>query len=891
MDNRPDPDQLLEAIVSKAHHEEKGKLKIFLAYAAGVGKTYAMLDEAHEQLKLGKDVVVGYIEPHTRPETTALLKGLPAIAPMKVRYKNMMLNEFDLQSAIKRKPEIILVDELAHTNIESCRNRKRYQDIEELLDNGIDVYTTVNIQHIESLNDIVEELTHVVVRETVPNYIFDHAEMIKLVDIEPEELLSRLREGKIYKSDRVESAMQNFFSLNNLRLLRELALRKATDRVSSVNSRISSDKENKLSSKYLVCISSAPSSAKCIRWTARMAENLHSEFIALHVETSDSAYYSQKQHDDLRLNMELAARLGAQIVTISGESIADAIVEYVQVSGIHNIVIGRNKKSSLLSLLKRNLEDVLISRFEDVEVHIVADSETKGKLKPHGLYSFKKGLQFSWVDTLKTIGLMVVATLLCKALTIIEIDDHNVIMVYLLSVLIISRVTRGFFYGITGAIISVLAFNFFFVEPVYTFSVTGASYPVTFAIMLIVALITSTLINRIKLQAKQSAFREKRTEILYEINKKLLKTRGLENIVELIMDYIVNVFGKSVIFYFDKPEKENSFSVKQAPSDDIVDFLEERNERAVANWVYMNKKRAGCGTDTLAAAKAFYMPILSQNHIVGVIGLSQLSGEKLNHDSRAFLRMISTLVAMAIERQNLSDEQKKIAIEAEKDTMRSNLLLAISHDLRSPLTSILGASSVLMEDGIKMDEPTKNQLLKNIQSDAGWLIRMVENLLSVTKISDGNINLNKVSEAVEEIVEEAVVRVKGKYKDCNLFVQVPEELLIIPMDGTLIEQVIINLLENAILHSGNRDISVTIEKQIDGVEFTVSDKGRGIPEDDLEGIFDGYFTSGQPTADSTRGLGIGLSICKAIVNAHGGYIYAQNLKPCGAKFSFVLPME
>jgi len=891
-DKRPDPDLLLKSI-SINENKKTGKLKIFLGYAAGVGKTYAMLDEAKGQLKSGVDVVVGYVEPHTRPETLHLLEGLPALLPKKVQYKNLQLSEFDLETALKRKPDLILVDELAHTNAYGVRNKKRYQDIEELLNAGIDVYTTVNVQHIESLNDVVEGIAKIPVRETIPDYIFDHADIVKLIDIDPEELLERFEEGKIYRPDRAATAMNNFFTKENLRLLREIALRKATERISHENQSEYNQTNKTINSRFLVCIGPSPSSAKCIRWTARTAEAFHAPWTVLYVETPESMSFTEEQNKNISSHLELAAKLGAQIVSLSGNDIATSVAEYARIYGITNIVVGKSRsKKTLKSLFDIDFEDKLISLMLNTEIYIIPDNATAKPFKTQKVIHWRSNLVFSWGDTLKSFGMLVLATLLALGVREVGVGDLNIIMVYILSVLIISRITVGYLYGVTASVLSVLTYNFLFVEPYFTFNAIQAGYPMTFLIMLLVALFTSALMVRIKTQAKMAAAREQKTEVLYEINKKLLVTRGITNIIELTNQYITKLYERSIIFYGEDPINEKPGSLTQALSDTDAAFLHTPDEQAVAHWVFVNKKRAGAGTDTLMGAGAFYMPILSQGNVLGVLGISCANGIKLNHDNRVFLRMIASLVAMALERQHLSDEQRQIMIEAEKESMRGNLLRAISHDLRTPLTAISGASSAILENKKTMDEQTHDKLVMGIKEDSLWLIRMVENLLSVTRISEASMNVAKTSEAVEEIVSEAVSRVRSKFNGCNITVKVPNELLFVPMDATLIEQVIINLLENAIKHSqqGSK-IELTVKKTNQSAVFEVSDNGEGIPVQELPTLFDGYSSGKNRSADSSRGMGIGLSICRSIIKAHNGRIEAKNKTGGGAILQFVLPLD
>lgn len=866
--------------------KRKGRLKIFLGYAAGVGKTYSMLDDAHEKMNSGIDVAVGYLEPHTRPETLLKLEGLPVLPPREIVDKNVHLKEFDLDAALERKPEIILVDELAHENPSEMRNKKRYQDVEELLNAGIDVYTTLNIQHLESLNDIVQTITKVTVKETIPDYIFDNADTVEIIDFSPDELLKRFEEGKIFRPTRAETALKFFFTKENLRLLRELAMRKAANRISQDNQTELGAAEKTVGTKLLACVSPSPSSAKLIRWTARTAEAFHAPWVAVYI---DDMIYDDEA--DILTNLDLAKRLGAEVVRLNGHDIAATIAEYAKISGITNIVIGKHRsKKSIMDLFETDFEDKLLSLLPNVEIHIIQGAPKKTYRRKRRI-KLSGNMYFSWIDAFKTAGILAAATLLSQWLRTIGIGDQNVIMVFILSVLVVSRITMGHLFGLAASLLSVLLFNFFFTVPYFTFNAIQPGYPVTFLIMLLAALITSTLTVRIKSEVRLSVEREHRTKLLYEINKKLLRTRGLENIVAMTNEYITKLLDRSVIFYTEDPENDAPGYFMESYSDLDATFMHKEEERAAAHWVFVNKKRAGSGTDTLAGAGAFYTPIISQAKVLGVIGISCAKGA-LDQDNRLFLRMMTSLVASALERQSLSDEQRKIVIESEKEKMRSNLLRAISHDLRTPLTGILGSSSAILENGDSLDKATHDKLILNIKEDSQWLIRMVENLLSVTRIKEGTMNVAKSPEAAEEIVAEATSHIRKRFPERKIGVKVPDELLMVPMDGTLIVQVLINLLENAIRHSSDEStVNVDVKKENQYAIFEVRDYGEGISAEDFPYLFESYVPSGDRSVDSSRGIGIGLSICMSIIKAHNGKLEAENKSEGGAVFRFKLPLE
>ncbi len=890
-EHRPDPDTLLLNLHAKDNHH-LGKLKIFFGYAAGVGKTYAMLDDAQEQLKSGINVLVGYVEPHTRPETMNLLQGLPQLAPKNILYRNITLHEFDIDEALRLKPDLILVDELAHTNAEGVRNKKRYQDIEELLNAGINVYTTVNVQHIESLNDVVENITNVRVKETLPDYIFDEADKIKLIDIEPDELLRRLENGKIYQADRAIIAMKSFFTSENLKLLREVAIRKVADRLSNENQTVCRSAEKMANTKMLVCIGPSPSSAKCIRWTARAAEDFHAHWMALYVESIESDQLTSEQQRNLRENMDLAESLGGEIVTLTGYDIAITVSEYAKLAGISNIVVGKSRnKKTLKNIFQEDFEDKLINLLPNVEIHIIPGPNIHHDFKASPEKISQGKVHITIKDSLKTLGLLVIATLISLVLRGVDIGDQNIIMTYILSVLLVSRITAGHFYGIVASLASVSIFNFLFTEPLYTFNAIQSGYPITFIFMLLVAIITSTLTVRIKTQTKLAVQRERRTEVLYEINKKLLVTRGLKQIMALTNEYIVNLFQRSVVFIYENPEGGTDGVVLAAPHDIDGSILNSPDEKAVAHWVFVNQKRAGAGTDTLMGSAAFYMPMISQGKVLAVMGISCERGS-LNQNTRQFLRMIASQVSMALERQYLSDEQNRNILNVEKEKMKSNLLRAIAHDLRTPLSGILGASSVISENKDTLDHATLDKLNLDIQEEVQWLIRMVENLLSVTRINEGESKVKKTPEAAEEVVAEAVSRIRKRFPHHRVEVSVPKDLLIVPMDGTLIAQVLINLIENAIKHTSvTVPVEITLKKVEDMAVFEVIDHGTGISEEDFPYLFTSYVPNGHKSADSSRGMGIGLSICMTIIKAHRGTMKAANREEGGAVFTFTLPLE
>lgn len=648
--------------------------------------------------------------------------------------------------------------------------------------------------------------------------------------------------------------------------------------------------------KVLVCIGSSPSSVKCIDRAAKMAKDFGTNLTAVYVESEEQYYLNENDKKILHSNIEYASSLGAEVVTLYGHDIAFSIGEYAKRTGITNIVIGKSRnKRNIFHFSKKSLENKLISLLPDAKIYLISDREISrayrtDQHKKQELILYKQ--EFAGRDFLITFVSLLIAVIISVFLEFLHVENENMIMMFILAILIISRVTEGCIYGIISSLLSVFIFNCFFTKPYFRFLAIRKSDGIALIIMLVVSLTTYTLTARAKAQARFAAEREKRTEILYEINKKLLITTGIINIVHLTNEYIIKIFQRTVIFFIQDPYEGGKGIITEYKDGRSTETIVSDNEKSVVHWVFEEQKRAGAGTDIYPEAEFFYNPVVSGGVVLGVVGLSCEDNSYLDQNNRLFLRMINSLVAMALERQQLSDKQKIILIQSEKEKMRSNLLRAVSHDLRTPLTGILGASSTVLENYDTLDKATILGLLANIKEESQWLIRMVENLLSVTRINGGLSEVKKHPEAAEEIVASAIGRIRKRFKGCKINVKVPEELLIVPMDGTLIEQVIINLLENAIKHSGiDTEIYVDVKKEQDMAIFEVSDNGEGIGEDDLPYLFSDFLPSDKKISDSTGGMGIGLPICRSIIKAHNGKMEAGNKKNGGAVFRFILPLE
>lgn len=886
---RQDPDQLLKAILNDTSKQKRGKLKIFFGYAAGVGKTYAMLQAAHQAKERGVDVVSGYIEPHARPQTMALLNGMEQLPVTQVYYGEITLREFDIDGALKRKPQLILVDELAHTNAEGSRHAKRYQDVQELLNAGIDVYTTVNVQHIESLNDTVASITGVLVRERIPDSVFDQADQVELVDIEPAELLERMASGNIYREDQAQRAAVNFFTVENLTALREIALRRCADRVNLLteNARIQSRGDYHTDEHILVCLSSSPSNAKIIRTAARMARAFRGSFTALFVETPATAEMSDDDKKWLRENMRLAQQLGAHIETSYGEDVPYQIAEFARLSGVSKIVIGRSTAARKSIFSKPTLTERLISDAPNLDIHVIPDASVGNTYQKRA----NKTLRITAMpvrDVAKSILVLLSATLIGYAFYTLGFSEANIVSVYIFGVLVISVITTNRFCGVAASIVSVLVFIFFFTVPRFTFHFNDPNYLVTFPIMFMVALLTGSLATRLKDNAKQSARAAYRTKILFETNQLLQKEFDEQSVVKATAGQLLKLLKKDIVIYLSDGKKLADPIIFRTPDSDQCELVSE-NEEAVAAWVLRNNKHAGATTDTLSSANCLYLAIRVNQQVYGVVGIA-MNGIPLDSFENSVLLSILGECALALENIKNAREKEEAAILAKNEQLRANLLRAISHDLRTPLTSISGNANNLLANYQKMDDATRKRTFTDIYDDSMWLINLVENLLAVTRIEGGQVHLTQSVELMDEVITEALRHINRKSKEHTIRVSSSEELILARIDAKLIVQVIINLVDNAVKYTpAGSVIEIHTEKDAHWVIVSVSDNGPGIPDEQKSHVFDMFYSGANKIADSRRSLGLGLSLCKTIVTAHGGTISVADNHPRGTVFLFTIP--
>lgn len=866
---------------------ERGKLTVFLGAAAGVGKTFAMLESARERLAEGTDVVVGLVETHGRVETEDLLLGLQVISPHIYDYRGKTFPEMDLDVLLARRPELVVVDELAHTNISGSRHSRRYQDVEELLAAGISVYTTLNIQHLESLNDIVAQITGVTVQETVPDRILDEASQIQLVDVPPEELLQRLKDGKVFVPELAAEAMHRFFRPGNINALRELALRFTARRV-----------DHQLESymrvhgiagpwptgeRVMVCVSSSPFSAQLIRVAFRMAQGLQTEWLAVSVETAGSFPSSEIEKDRLAKNLRLAEELGAETVTLTGNDIAEAILELARKRNVSQIIIGKPLHSRLWNWLHGSVVNKVIGRSKGISVHVIPGKVQQVQEK----HSFgRKRNTFSYAPyfwaLLMMAGLTVAVSPFKSSLGLV-----NIALIFLLPVLI-SASKWGAGPAFVASVAGVVTFDFFFVPPRLSFTVADVRYLISFAIFLLVGLITGTLSTRLKRQVNHSRQREARVAALYALSRDIAAVHDLDFVLESVARKVADTIEGKVGLLLPNPGGSLQLKASSNPSDES--FVDE-HELTVAVWVFENGQKAGKGTETLGAAVGFYLPLFTAQGVQGVLAICLNDPDKgFQPEQLRLLEAFASLAAMAVNKIKLTEQAREAQTLAESEKLRTALFNSLSHDLRTPLASIIGAVTGLLEGENVYSPAARRDLLQTIQQGATRMNRFVGNLLDMARLESGMLRLNKEWCDVQDIVGVALSRMGESISTRPLTVKIEPDLPLVQADFVLIEQVFVNLLDNALKYSEPcSDIFISARRAGKQIEVAVADRGTEIPEDDLGRIFDKFYRLKSPLQVS--GTGLGLSICKGIIEAHGGKIWAANSPDGGAVITFILPLS
>jgi two-component system sensor histidine kinase KdpD len=884
INSRPNPDELLARVKAEEAGAHRGKLKIFFGYAAGVGKTYAMLLAARRERDAGVDIVIGYVEPHARPETEALLQGLDAVAPREIPYRGVTVREFDLDAALARHPRAILVDELAHTNVEGSRHAKRWQDVQELLAAGIDVWTTLNVQHVESLNDVIAQITGVVVRETLPDSVLGQADEIELIDITPEELIERLQAGKVYLPVQAERALVSFFQKSNLVALREMSLRQAANRLRREVDAARQAKAVQVpwatNERLLVCVGPSPTSAKLIRTAKRMADAFGAEWLAVAVETRGDSQHSAARQK-ITHHLQLAERLGAETHTLVGEQVAETILECARSRNVTKIVVGKTRDPWWKRWLG-TVVDRLLDKSGDIDIYVIR-GEPEAKHPPGAPPRLSP---IRWSHYLATAVIVIVCGLLGWLSHALQHAEANIVMVFLLGVAFVAtRFGRG--PAIAASIVSVLAFDFFFVPPRFSFTVSDAHYLLTFAVMLGIGLLISTLAARMKEQLRASQDQERRTAALYRFTKQLTEIAGVEFLVQAAGQQLGQIFSGEVVLYL-REGKEPIFlrfggetSIARHPVNAVV-----------AQWVADHDQVAGAGTDTLPNATALFVPLTGSQRTVGVLGIKPANPERmLDPDQRRLLETCASLIALSIERDQFVIQAQEAELQVQAEQLRNSLLSSVSHDLRTPLAAIAGAGSSLVANSLP--ECSRRELAQSIVDESHRMNRLIDNLLDMTRLQAGGVVLNKQWHVLEEIIGSARSRLRQELVDHDISVSIPADFPLVNVDGLLLEQVFVNLLENAARYTpkGSR-LEITAREQPGVVVICLADNGPGLPHGTEKRVFEKFFRATSGVApDQRRGVGLGLTICQSIMEAHRGAIEARNRPEGGAEFTLTLPMR
>ncbi|MBR8509497.1 DUF4118 domain-containing protein [Burkholderia cenocepacia] len=917
--NRPDPDQLLDKLQRDEEKQRRGQLKIFFGASAGVGKTYAMLQAARQRVQEGVDVVIGIVETHGRSETAALLDGLDVLPPARIDYRGRPLAEFDLDGALARAPQLILVDELAHSNVQGARHLKRWQDVYELLDAGIDVYTTVNVQHLESLNDVVGAITGIRVWETVPDRVFDAADEVTLVDLPAEELLERMRDGKVYLAQQAERAVRNFFRKGNLIALRELALRRTADRVDAQMREYRADRSIQriwqARERLLVCVGPGPEAPTLVRAAARLAASLKADWIAVYVETPRLQRLPDARRQRTLDALKLAAELGAETATLAGADAVAALIGYAKVRNVSKLVAGGSPKVGLVRRFARPFGEQLAERAGDVDLMLIrASASDETRAAPLDARAR------DWRDAFAQSGThrspprhYAYAAAICAAITVVasvvsgRLDLTNLVMLYLLGV-VFSAVRLGRGPGVLQSFLSVAAFDFFFVPPRMSFSVSDTQYLLTFFGMLLTSLVISHLTSTLTRQASVAQRRERRTGAIYAMARELGAALTTEQIVEIGSRHVGEVFRARVAFLL--PDSADQVRQKIEEPDAAVTLTGAELDSDVGQWVYDQQKPAGRGTDTLPATAALYLPLKAPMRTRGVLAVASREPRELEvPEQQRMLDAFAAQIALALERVHYVEIARDALVNMESERLRNSLLSAISHDLRTPLTTIVGFSSMLANGRAAAQTgdaaaaarlaQREGELVDAIHDEALRMTGIVTNLLDMARLQAGSLQLKRQWSLLEETVGAALAACRRVLARHPARVALPADLPLLQMDAVLMERLFTNLFENAAKYTPpDTSLDIGAERVTeDGQPFVrvhVDDHGPGLPAGMETRIFD-KFTRGEKES-ATPGIGLGLAICRAIVEAHGGKIGALNRTApdghvTGARFWFTLPVD
>lgn len=888
-DTRPDPDRLLADVQRDEARAKRGRLRIFFGASAGVGKTFSMLEAARTARAAGTDIVVGYIEPHGRPETERLLEGLEQLTTVPVRYRGVTRREFDLDAALRRRAAITLVDELAHTNLiegePAPRHAKRWQDIEEMLEAGLDVWTTLNVQHVESLNDVIASITGVRQQETVPDRVLEDASEIELIDLPPEDLLERLRTGKVYVPEQVGAALERFFRRPNLLALRELALRQTADRVDAAAREYAGRERGSrpwlARERFLIGVGPDDQGEELVRFGKRFADALDAEWIVVAVETPPLLRLGEAERNRRIEVLRLAESLGAEAVTLDGPTAASVLLQYARTRNVTRVVVGEPKRRGLRALWRRSTVLGLLAHAKGIDVSVIARREPvrqasapqRIRLEPPAVHWDRYG----WAAAI---------TAACTGIAVLMdpfFHGANLVMVYLLGAAIAGlRLGRG--PATLTAVLNVICFNFFFVPPRLTFAVANVQYIVTFVVMLAVALTIATLMANVRMQNRVAGARERRTALLYAMSRELAGTRGADSMVRVSVRHVGETFASRAAVLLpdaagrlDAPASAGEEATFRAP------------DLSIAQWVFDHGRPAGLGADALPGAPAIYLPLTGSERTLGVLAVLPSNRRRvLLPEQRHLLETFAGQIALAIERARLAETAEAARISAETEALRNTLLASISHDLRTPLAVITGASTALADPALTIEPEARAALARSIAARARDMSELISNVLDLMRFESGQVPLRRRWETLDDLVGLALGRVEPRLGTRRVSVELAADLPPLYVDAVLVTQVLANLLENAVKHTPDGTQVRIVGHAGDGqVTIAVEDDGPGLPPGDPDRLF-AKFQRGRNEGD-VPGAGLGLAICRAVVHAHGGRISAGNRDSGGARFVIALP--
>lgn len=881
-DGRPDPDELLGRVKADEERRGKGALKIFFGASPGVGKTYAMLESAHRLRKEGKDVLVGCVETHGRSQTAALLRGLEILPMRAVDYRGATLREFDLEAALLRRPGILLLDELAHTNAPGGLHKKRWQDVMDLLDAGIDVHTTLNVQHVESLNDVVREVTQIRVRETVPDKVLERANELELVDLPPDDLLQRLEEGNVYVAEQAARAKDRFFRRGNLLALRELALRQTAQHVGTDVREYRNEHAIETTwasgERVLVAVGPAPASAGLVRAARRMADRLRAPWIAVCVE-STTPDLPPAARARLDANLGLAADLGATVLRLTSDHIARALIDCAVKQNVTRILIGKPTHSRLRDFVRGSLLDAVVRSSGNIDVLVTSGADADEPRANEERATAPARPASPEVAAYALAGFAVSAVTGLGLLVRRATDLADVAMLYLLVIGAIAM-RFGRWPSVAAAALSVGALDFFFVPPFYTFAVTDARHFFTFAMMFVIGVLLSSLVMRIRRQERAAFLRAERTTMLYALTRSIAGANTAEEIARVVVRHVETTFDCDAVVWL---------ALQKLVLVDAVSGALDAQAETVAAWVHEHGRPAGLGTDTLAGAGVFVAPMLAADTALGVVALRpHVAGARLDREQRELLDTLLRQAALGIERTRFADEARAAALRARTEELRASLLSAVSHDLRTPLAAITGAATSLIEAPNRIEAPQRLELLGSICDEADHLERLLTNLLDMTRIDSGGIAVKREWVPLEEVVGSALGRLEKTLEHRAITTDLPEELPLVAVDPVVFAQVFMNLLENATKYTpAGSPIEISARRRGDALEIDVADRGPGIPEAMQSRVFEKFYR-GQ--SERVGGVGLGLAVCKGIVEAHGGTLSVTNRTGGGAIFRIRLPI-